>query len=113
MTPLLRYLVPDLEMDPMVEDGETTFSIKKARLAPLCQKNRVLNRLCLALDQIISQMMENSNASRPVPVSEEVMQKLPREVLEAGCTHPFLEDYAVIAQASFYSSFIGEGLCCV
>ncbi|KAJ3924028.1 hypothetical protein F5877DRAFT_73723 [Lentinula edodes] len=36
------------------------------------------------LDQIISNLMENSNASRPVPATDEIMDKLPREVLEAG-----------------------------
>lgn len=29
--------------------------------------------------------MENSNAHRPVPATEEMMAKLPREVLTAGC----------------------------
>jgi E3 ubiquitin-protein ligase RNF115/126 len=29
--------------------------------------------------------MENSNAHRPVPATDEIMEKLPREVLEAGC----------------------------
>ncbi|KAI0361065.1 hypothetical protein OH77DRAFT_1585238 [Trametes cingulata] len=37
-----------------------------------------------ALDQIISQIMENSNAHQPVPATEEVIEKLPREVLEEG-----------------------------
>ncbi|KAF9486587.1 hypothetical protein BDN70DRAFT_941472 [Pholiota conissans] len=37
-----------------------------------------------ALDQIISQIMENSNAHRPVPATEEVIAKLPREVLMEG-----------------------------
>ncbi|KAH7879855.1 uncharacterized protein C8R40DRAFT_1083458 [Lentinula edodes] len=37
-----------------------------------------------ALDQIISNLMENSNASRPVPATDEIMDKLPREILEAG-----------------------------
>lgn len=40
---------------------------------------------CPALDQIISQIMENSNAHQPVPATEEVVEKLPREVLEEGC----------------------------
>lgn len=39
-----------------------------------------------ALDQIITQIMENSNAGHPVPATEEIMEKLPREVLEEGCT---------------------------
>ncbi|KAJ7459166.1 hypothetical protein B0H11DRAFT_2060603 [Mycena galericulata] len=37
-----------------------------------------------ALDQIITQLMENSNSSRPVPATEEIIDKLPREVLELG-----------------------------
>jgi len=35
-----------------------------------------------ALDQIITQIMEQGNASRPVPATEDVMQQLHREVLE-------------------------------
>ena len=31
--------------------------------------------------------MENSNAHRPVPATEEIIQKLPREVLEEGCEY--------------------------
>ncbi|KAK1234880.1 hypothetical protein PQX77_001974 [Marasmius sp. AFHP31] len=34
-----------------------------------------------ALDQIITQLMENSNSSRPVPATEDVIGNLPREVL--------------------------------
>lgn len=30
--------------------------------------------------------MENSNAHQPVPATEEVVEKLPRVVLEDGCT---------------------------
>lgn len=37
-----------------------------------------------ALDQIITQIMENSSA-HPVPASEEITAKLPREVLEENC----------------------------
>jgi len=37
-----------------------------------------------ALDQIITQIMESSNAHRPAPATEEIIQKLPREVLEEG-----------------------------
>ena len=41
---------------------------------------------CLpALDEIVTQLMENNNASRPVPATEEVMKKLDRTVLEEGC----------------------------
>ncbi|KAL0576716.1 hypothetical protein V5O48_005283 [Marasmius crinis-equi] len=38
-----------------------------------------------ALDQIITQLMENSNSSRPVAATEEVINGLPREVLTQGC----------------------------
>jgi len=37
-----------------------------------------------ALDQIMTQLMENSNSSRPVPATEEIISKLPREVLRVG-----------------------------
>jgi len=37
-----------------------------------------------ALDQVITQIMEHSNAHRPVPATEEIIEKLPREVLMEG-----------------------------
>ncbi|CAA7264828.1 unnamed protein product [Cyclocybe aegerita] len=37
-----------------------------------------------ALDQIITQIMEGNNAHRPVPATDEIMAKLPREVLLEG-----------------------------
>jgi len=37
-----------------------------------------------ALDQVITQIMEQSNANRPVPATEEIVEKLPREVLMEG-----------------------------
>ncbi|KJA28402.1 hypothetical protein HYPSUDRAFT_33773 [Hypholoma sublateritium FD-334 SS-4] len=37
-----------------------------------------------ALDEIISQIMENSSAHRPVPAPEETIAKLPREILMEG-----------------------------
>jgi len=37
-----------------------------------------------ALDQIITQLMETSNSSRPVPATDEIVENLPREVLELG-----------------------------
>lgn len=40
---------------------------------------------CKALDQIITQLMETSNSGRPVPATEEIVENLPREVLEFGC----------------------------
>jgi len=37
-----------------------------------------------ALDQIITNLMENANSSRPVPATEQIITDLPREVLEDG-----------------------------
>ncbi|KAL5495108.1 hypothetical protein ACEPAI_570 [Sanghuangporus weigelae] len=37
-----------------------------------------------ALDQLMTQLMEGSNSTRPVPASEEIMEELPREVLDEG-----------------------------
>ncbi|KIK68115.1 hypothetical protein GYMLUDRAFT_81566 [Collybiopsis luxurians FD-317 M1] len=52
-----------------------------------------------ALDQIISNLMENSNASRPVPATDEIMDKLPREVLEEGS--PTLEKDCAVCKEQF------------
>ncbi|GBE77416.1 hypothetical protein SCP_0102890 [Sparassis crispa] len=52
-----------------------------------------------ALDQIITQIMENSNASAPVPATEDVMEKLPREVLEEGS--PLLEKDCAVCKEQF------------
>ena len=41
-----------------------------------------------ALDQVITQIMEHSNAHRPVPATQEIIEKLPREVLMEGCKQP-------------------------
>ena len=39
----------------------------------------------IALDQIMTALMENSNAHRPVPATDEILRKLKQEVLEEGC----------------------------
>lgn len=52
-----------------------------------------------ALDHIISQIMENSNAHQPVPASEEVTEKLPRVVLEEGS--PLLEKDCAVCKDTF------------
>ncbi|OSD06197.1 hypothetical protein PYCCODRAFT_1405126 [Trametes coccinea BRFM310] len=52
-----------------------------------------------ALDQIISQIMENSNAHQPVPATEEIIEKLPREVLEEGS--PLLEKDCAVCKDQF------------
>jgi len=52
-----------------------------------------------ALDQIMTQLMENSNSSRPVPATEEIISKLPREVLEIGS--PTLEKDCAVCKEQF------------
>ncbi|KAI0673647.1 hypothetical protein C8Q78DRAFT_1067924 [Trametes maxima] len=52
-----------------------------------------------ALDQIISQIMENSNAHQPVPATEEAIEKLPREVLEEGS--PLLDKDCAVCKETF------------
>ncbi|KAF9644673.1 hypothetical protein BDM02DRAFT_3070355, partial [Thelephora ganbajun] len=52
-----------------------------------------------ALDQIITALMENSNAHRPVPVTDEVLEKLDCEVLEEGS--PLLEKDCAICKDTF------------
>ncbi|THV07465.1 hypothetical protein K435DRAFT_772398 [Dendrothele bispora CBS 962.96] len=52
-----------------------------------------------ALDQIITQLMEQSNSSRPVPATEEIMQKLPKDVLEEGS--PMLEKDCAVCKEQF------------
>ena len=39
-----------------------------------------------ALDQILTQLAENSTAGRPVPATEEIANNLPREVVTEGCS---------------------------
>ncbi|KAI0094448.1 hypothetical protein BDY19DRAFT_988293 [Irpex rosettiformis] len=51
-----------------------------------------------ALDQIITQIMESSSA-HPVAATEEVMEKLPREVLEEGS--PLLEKDCAVCKDQF------------
>jgi len=52
-----------------------------------------------ALDQIITQIMENSNGTRPVPATEEIIDRLPREVLEVGS--PILESDCAVCKEQF------------
>ncbi|KAI0046629.1 hypothetical protein FA95DRAFT_1542337 [Auriscalpium vulgare] len=52
-----------------------------------------------ALDQIITQMMENSNSHGPVPATDEVMQKLDRQVLEENS--PTLERDCAVCKEQF------------
>ncbi|KAK7058501.1 hypothetical protein VNI00_002135 [Paramarasmius palmivorus] len=52
-----------------------------------------------ALDQIITQLMEQSNASRPVPATEDIISNLPREVLEADS--PMLQNDCAVCKEQF------------
>jgi len=52
-----------------------------------------------ALDEIITNLMENSNASRPVPATDEIIDKLPREVLETES--PMLEKDCAVCKEQF------------
>ncbi|CAK5280638.1 unnamed protein product [Mycena citricolor] len=52
-----------------------------------------------ALDEILNQLMENSNAHRPVAASDEIVDKLPREVLEEGS--PTLEKDCAVCKEQF------------
>ncbi|TCD64318.1 hypothetical protein EIP91_004265 [Steccherinum ochraceum] len=51
-----------------------------------------------ALDEIMTQLMENST-SRPVPATEDIMQKLPKTVLEDGS--PLLEKDCAVCKDPF------------
>ncbi|KZV70976.1 hypothetical protein PENSPDRAFT_752111 [Peniophora sp. CONT] len=52
-----------------------------------------------ALDEIVTQLMEGNNTSRPVPATEEVMKKLDRTVLEEGS--PLLERDCAVCKDQF------------
>jgi E3 ubiquitin-protein ligase RNF115/126 len=62
-----------------------------------------------ALDQIISEIMENSNTHRPVAATDEITDKLPREVLEEGCKYRKAGLVFFIFTRP-YSPAVGEGL---
>ncbi|KAF9531929.1 hypothetical protein CPB83DRAFT_848048 [Crepidotus variabilis] len=52
-----------------------------------------------ALDQVITQIMENSNSHRPVPATEDVTENLPRDVLTEGS--PMLEKDCAVCKDQF------------
>ncbi|KIJ22023.1 hypothetical protein PAXINDRAFT_124451 [Paxillus involutus ATCC 200175] len=52
-----------------------------------------------ALDQIMTQLMENSTSGRPVPATEELINKLPKEVLTEGS--PLLEKDCAVCKEQF------------
>lgn len=64
----------------------------------------------LALDQIITQIMENSNANRPVPASEEIVNNLPREVLTEMCKQ-VIYGLLICMLINFDSSYASKRLC--
>jgi len=51
------------------------------------------------LDRIITALMENANATRPVPATEDIITNLPREVLESGS--PVLEKDCAVCKEQF------------
>jgi len=69
-----------------MEDGEIMFSIKKV-YSFICDLllEVIICYIKPALDQIITQIMENSHSTRPVPVTDAAMEKLDRQVLELSC----------------------------
>lgn len=52
-----------------------------------------------ALDQVITQIMENSNGQRPVAATEDIVENLPREVLAAGS--PLLSEDCAVCKEQF------------
>ncbi|KAF9785801.1 hypothetical protein BJ322DRAFT_1056413 [Thelephora terrestris] len=52
-----------------------------------------------ALDQIMTALMENSNAHRPVPATEQIIDRLDHEVLEEGS--PLLEKGCAVCKDQF------------
>ncbi|KDQ31152.1 hypothetical protein PLEOSDRAFT_1111688 [Pleurotus ostreatus PC15] len=52
-----------------------------------------------ALDQVMTQIMENSNSNRPVPAPDDKIQELPRVVLEEGS--PLLEKDCAVCKDQF------------
>ena len=65
-----------------------------------------------ALDQVITQIMEHSNAHRPVPATEEIIEKLPREVLMEGCKQPVPLRHLLSIQPC-HSEDARTRLCCL
>ncbi|KAH7910451.1 hypothetical protein BJ138DRAFT_1087664 [Hygrophoropsis aurantiaca] len=52
-----------------------------------------------ALDQVLTQLMENSTAGRPVPATEEIISNLTRDVLQANS--PLLEKDCAVCKEQF------------
>lgn len=57
----------------------------------------------------MTQLMENSNANRPVAAPDDVIAKLPKEILEANCMFNAIPVDSSLSQN--YSPSPGKGLC--
>jgi len=88
---MAQYLMALLGRDPLFEAGMGEAG-ERGRMG-----DYVFNQE--ALDQIITQIMENSNSHRPVPATDEIIGNLPRDVLEAGS--PMLEKDCAVCKEQF------------
>ncbi|KAF8140532.1 hypothetical protein EV363DRAFT_1151608 [Boletus edulis] len=59
----------------------------------------VFNQEGWSLDQILTQLAENSTAGRPAPATEEIINNLPKQVLTEGS--PLLEGDCAVCKESF------------
>lgn len=90
---MAQYLMALLGRDPFSEFLGNTMGAEGGQVGDYvfsqegehAKFTKFLTRRSSALDRIITQIMENSNANRPVPATQEIIENLPREVLEAGC----------------------------
>lgn len=75
-------------------EWEIMYLTKKVCLGLNIRRSPTYSRM-VALDEIITGLMENSNSTRPVAAPEEIIENLPREVLEKGCTQTIIH-YPII-----------------
>ncbi|KAH0838083.1 hypothetical protein J3R83DRAFT_6325 [Lanmaoa asiatica] len=85
-----------LGMPPSAQWGDYVFNQEgwSPVICPLCSSDDPK-----ALDQILTQLAENSTAGRPVAATEEIVDNLPREVLTKGS--PLLERDCAVCKESF------------
>jgi E3 ubiquitin-protein ligase RNF115/126 len=86
--------------------GDYVFNQEGRKSRTIVMRNELT---CVALDQIITQIMEQGNSSRPVPATEDVVQKLQREVLEEGCEST--SRYLSVNVLNIFSCVVGARLC--
>ena len=101
-----------LEVISKTEEWATMCLIKKVLLSYreiILQHDSIIMS---ALDQVITQIMEHSNAHRPVPATEEIIEKLPREVLMEGCKQPVPLRHLLSIQPC-HSEDARTRLCCL